>query len=372
MAKYFFIVGLGLIVLLGGYLTWVFVVNNQESFTSRSASEPKAESKSKFGFSIGGDQSKEMTAVKNTGAGWVRPHPGPFVWGDIQKAKDQRLDFTAADELVKAASRQNLSILATIWPFAKWDQTSQATAEVCKVEDEFSEALGRYRCIPNNWSSYEQWLTATVERYDADGQQDMPGLRSRIRYWEIGNEPDLAGPGLRFLVGSSADYANLLKRSYRIIKLADPEAQVLIAGAAGGNDKFMAYWRELFADKEVLESFDIANVHCISNDSYDSFNVEPYAKLLKEVGIKKPIWVTEAEAFIASTPDQIATQVRASSKKALELGASRIFYTALNFQTLPGAGKKPLMKAPDLATDPDLTDLDPIKVYRAIIRPLEN
>lgn len=371
MAKYLFVVALGLIVLLGGYLTWRLAVNSQESFTSNSTDEIKAESKSKFGFLIGDNSAKDIDQVKKTGAGWVRPHPGPFIWGNIQETKDQELEFKSADDLVKAASRQGLSILATLWPFAAWDQISGASAEICQVEDEFTKTLGAYRCIPNNWSAYEQWLTATVERYDGDGNSDMPRLTARIKYWEIGNEPDLNGPGLRFLVGSPADYGQLLKRSYRIIKLADPEAQVLIAGAAGGDEGFLQYYRELFTDKDVLKSFDIANVHCISNDSYDSFNVEPYKKMLEEMGATKPIWVTEAETFISRDSGKNATLLRESTKKAFNLGAARIFYTALNFTTAPGAGKKPLYAEPKIDTDPQLTGSDPIKIYRTIFQALE-
>ena len=52
---------------------------------------------------------------------WVRPHPGPFIWSNIEP-KQGKFYWDDADEYVKYAQEHNQEILATIWPYAKWDQ----------------------------------------------------------------------------------------------------------------------------------------------------------------------------------------------------------------------------------------------------------
>jgi len=128
-----------------------------------------------------------------------------------------------------------------------------------------------------------------VERYDGDGIDDMPNLRYPIKHWEVMNEPDLQPDEtarLQFYRETANDYADLLIKTSQYIKQADSEAQVLIAGASGGNNDFLDFWRKVFNNKSVAASFDIANVHCISNDSYESYNVDPYLKMLTEFGLE--------------------------------------------------------------------------------------
>lgn len=111
----------------------------------------------------------------------------------------------------------------------------------------------------------------------------------------------------------------------------DIDAQVLIAGAAGGSEKFLDFYQQVLADDAAKESFDIGNIHCISNDEYQNFNVVPYKKMLDKLGVSKPIWVTEAEAIISDDADVNATQTYESTKNALSAGVKKIFYTNYKF-----------------------------------------
>ena len=52
---------------------------------------------------------------------WVRPHPGPFIWSMIEP-KENDFFWKDADQYVNYAQDHNQRILATIWPYAKWDQ----------------------------------------------------------------------------------------------------------------------------------------------------------------------------------------------------------------------------------------------------------
>lgn len=301
----------------------------------------------KFGF-LGGGSDDTGEQILASGAAWARPHPGAFVWDMMQKTAGGEISFTDADREVK--NLENFGLLATLWPFANWDQQNRSDANSCKISsnDEFlpqndKKGRGAYlpemRCNPNDWTAYGAWVTAIVERYDGDGLGDMPGLKTPVKYWEVMNEPDLAwqpGPGddrLNFYKQGPAEYGQLLTRTYQAIKEADPSARVLIAGAAGGDERSLSFYRELFAQTPGMEKyFDLGNVHCISNDERTKdFNVGSYRKMLTSAGIAKPVWVTEAEAMYSQTAEQNFQATKTSTAGAIGAGAERIFYTRDSF-----------------------------------------
>lgn len=313
---------------------------------------PRQILENKFGFLSG--MPKDSQIIKSYGVAWARPHPGPFLWDSMQESAEDEIDFSGADRLIQKFQKQQIGILATLWNFADWDQKNRPDANSCQVsvQDEFlprgfkgvGHYLPLYRCNPYDWAAYQKWINAVIERYDGDGNQDMPGLEIPIKYWEVINEPDLKpmeDGRLQFYRQEPKDYAELLIKTSEAIKRADSTAKVLIAGAAGGNDQFLDFYREVFKNKQAKTAFDIANVHCISNDQYDSFNVEPYQKMLAEFGLDKPIWVTEAEAVVSKNRDINAAQTLESSKKALELGAEKIFFTRYDFGFRDGANFGP-------------------------------
>lgn len=358
------------------------ISNSDES--GKPVSIPTEILNNKFGFLAGGPD--DYKTIIDTGAAWVRPHPGAFLWDSMQKSKLGKINFTETDqEIVQHYGDNNLAVLATLWPFAEWDQLSRTDSIQCAVSDtdEFlakNDKKGRggyisaHRCAPTDWVSYAAWVTAVVERYDGDGLEDAPGLKIPVKYWEVMNEPDLpAGPDGRlvFWRDTPSKYAELLIKTSAAIKAADPEAKVVIAGAAGGNDQFLSFFRVVLAQTGAKEAFDIGNIHCISNDSYDSFNVEPYKKLLAELGLNKQIWVTEAESIVSADPSVNATQTKNSTKKALDLGASKIFYTKQDFEAGTGPGNQfnPNQKPVSLVADMD--GKEPISAYRAIFKSLQ-
>src|SRR4030042_132070 len=315
---------------------------------SKKKSLPKQITRSKYGFLSAGDDDTKY--IKNYGARWVRPHPGPFLWDSVQSSAGVAYDFSGTDQIVRKYSRKKIGILATLWPFSEWEQQLNPDYATCAVSenDQFLQGardkegksgtgsfLPLHRCNPEDWYSYVAWVMAVVERYDGDGVSDMPKLKYPVKYWEVMNEPDHTGDDtLDFYVGDALDYANLLLETYTAVKAADPSAQVLIAGAAGGNDDFLNFYRRVLSyHPEGLDSFDIGNVHCISNDSYESFNVEPYRNMLAEFGLGgKPIWVTEAEAIISDDAKINASQTLSSTRSARSLGAKQIFFTRYSFE----------------------------------------
>lgn len=322
--------------------------------SSGPVSIPEKVLNNKFGW-LGGGTEDEGTSISDRGGAWVRPHPGAFVWDMMQKSKDGEIDFSLADETVQNYSKNNIAIMATIWPFADWDQKNLSNANDCKVasNDEFlpkNDKKGRgsylplYRCNPSDWTAYQNFVEKVVERYDGDGKDDMPKLAMPIKYWEVMNEPDLQWKSnmpmisedrsLNFYKLGPLDYGELLKKTYPSIKNADSSAQVLIAGAAGADERMLSFYETLFMNMaDAPNYFDIANVHCISNDQATrDFNVGPYKKVLETVGItQKPIWVTEAEAMYGKSGEENFQNTKTSTANAIKAGASRIFFTRYEF-----------------------------------------
>ena len=117
---------------------------------------------------------------------WVRPHPGPFVWNKIER-KQGNFFWKEADEYVVYAQNHNQTILATIWPYANWDQKS---CKRKKARSPFGKHFSKYLSKPCSMEDYKTFLLNLVDRYDGDGNNDMPGLTKPIVHWEIMNEPE--------------------------------------------------------------------------------------------------------------------------------------------------------------------------------------
>lgn len=73
---------------------------------------------------------------------------------------------------------------------------------------------------PSDVAKYQRWVRAVVERYDGDGVDDMPGLETPIKHWQVDNEPPRRREG----------YVDLVRITSQAVKKADPTAKVLIGG----------------------------------------------------------------------------------------------------------------------------------------------
>jgi hypothetical protein len=165
------------------------------------------------------DRSEDLAKAADSGAYWVRFNA--FDWDKIEPIQNGSYDWNTVDESgLKNLSGQGLQVIATIRFTPEWAQ----------------KIPGKY-CGPireDALDEYAQFLTALVERYGAPPYN--------IRYWELGNEPDV-DPRLvesRSVFGCWGNetlayygggyYAKMLKSAYPAIKMADSRAQVLIGG----------------------------------------------------------------------------------------------------------------------------------------------
>ena len=221
---------------------------------------------------------------------WIRPHPGPFVWGSIEKEKGI-FNWNQADKIKKYSQEHNQSILATIWPYADWDQKTckrRKSRSPFRVEGGFPKYLGK----PCSMENYFIFLSALIDRYDGDGKNDMPGLKNPITHWEIMNEPEFK----RFLTGKKDAFVEIFNATSKLIKKKQKQSVVFMAGSAGMFPENKQYWNYILP--KISEHFDVANIHHIpfKNGNCDKeMWVDEFEKLLKKKEIQKPIWVTEAQ-----------------------------------------------------------------------------
>lgn len=162
-----------------------------------------------------------------------------------------------------------------------------------------------------------------VERYDNDGENDMPGLLRPVTYYEIMSE---AQHTAQFCVGSASrvnEYKKILKICHSALKAANPEAKIVLAGLTmeqvfrGFPSKeessrrmdCMGQWLKDFPNqvkfiKEVVQLtdyYDIVEIHYLD----DMFQVYGFMQWLRDdLKIKKPIWIGDAFPIQSVLPDK--------------------------------------------------------------------
>ncbi len=218
---------------------------------------------------------------------WVRPHPGPFVWNNIEKEKGI-FSWNKADEYVMYAQNNNQTTIATIWPYSNWEQKS---CKRKKARSPFGKRFAKYLSKPCSMENYKIFLSALVDRYDGDGKNDMPGLTKPIVYWEVMNEPEFK----MFFKGTEDEFVEIFNFSSKLIKSKQKDAVIIMAGAAGMFPESKKFWKS--ALPKIKNDFDIANMHHITppdGKCDKDFWVGEFSELLQSLKIDKPIWVTEA------------------------------------------------------------------------------
>jgi len=234
---------------------------------------------------------------------WIRPLTAPFR-RDYLEPTEGTYDFSLTDEFVKRAQEKNVSVLATIFPYARWEQPNEDRYEKenFSIDSLSLWAPPEYKGSPKDMSSYKRFVRALVERYDGDGIDDMPGLKIPIKYWEIINEVESGYINSRmgkinqwFFNGTPEEYIQILKTSYEAIKESDRDAFVLNGGMSPVptnevSKLYHEFWGEVF--EKGKDYIDIISLHLLKDDKVENFfqNLNKYyGKYIKN----KPLWITE-------------------------------------------------------------------------------
>jgi hypothetical protein len=266
---------------------------------------------SPFGISAPGKDPRDrwedfITLLEDLNVHWVgaqsRTHG--LSWGDVQKYKDSPYDWSEIDNTVKMLQSRNINFFSIFYPLATWDLLSKYSKGELKIKPS-----GFPVCrLPVDLEAYSRFIEAAVERYDGDGNADMPGLRFPIRYWMSISEPD----NPREWDDTPENYAVLIKTMYRAIKRADPKGKLVIHGSAGAigggvnayetDGFFHRFFKRL---KEIIPAEQCrdfiwgfhyttdAGTYLISEDLIKSMN-----RSTKDTGFGLwPVWITETGTF---------------------------------------------------------------------------
>jgi len=234
--------------------------------------------------------------VEELGVHWERPHPGPFIWGEVEKIEGA-YDWSGIDRYVMTSQDHGMLLVATIWPYADWDE--ERCHEKLPDSRRLFSVLGDYRGKPCDRQAYERFVEAMVERYDGDGRDDMPELVYPIKYWEVVNEPDIT-EGSIFFKGDpqDVDYLEVLATTHDAIMAADPAAKVLNGGIAFLSDQKSPFWKSVLGGQGA-QYVDILNIHSITQGP--DLQLDHLQLLMDELDLGKPFWVTEIQYAKSTT-----------------------------------------------------------------------
>ncbi|EFO81221.1 hypothetical protein OSCT_0917 [Oscillochloris trichoides DG-6] len=201
--------------------------------------------------------------VANIGVGWVRED---FQFARIQPSRD-KFDWGWHDRMIDLMSARGIQVIGLLnAPTPSWASGQPGNT-----------------FYPPDPQTFANFASAVVTRY-----------RGRISYWQVWNEPDNAHywqpqPNI-------PAYAELLKATYRAIKAADPNAQVLAASVVSPQPAG-DFLRQLHA-QGAWNSFDIISVHPYTEPAGPEEGQINVAGIGSIQGVaanygSKPIWATE-------------------------------------------------------------------------------
>lgn len=202
----------------------------------------------------------------------AKPLPENFSWGEMQRSPEAPLDFRRLDRFVREFQEAGFrELVLALKPHSPWASKSYPGEGLFPLKGGVK---------PEYLDAYDNWIFSVVERYDADGGADMPGLLYPVRFYEIGTEFSSYEPE------PVEEYLVILERAYSAAHRADDD--VIVAHAAflttlafSGNpqpDEYEAAFEEIpdrthsLADmRGVLDRpdvFDVLNVHSLG-DPYE-------------------------------------------------------------------------------------------------------
>ncbi|MFH1316246.1 MAG: hypothetical protein ABII01_01890 [Candidatus Woesearchaeota archaeon] len=202
-----------------------------------------------------------------------------IIWDKTDPDLDGNYDYDFFREL-DYSKTNNIDLMVTLKSMNKKDQASCRTA--CK-----SNCVGidcNCNSNPCDWEKYENFLSDAINKHKSD-----------IKYWQIENE--VSGS---YYSGSAQDYAELLKRSYKIVKANCPDCRVIIAGMPDYQPKSASYYSDVLEalknDPDCIRGcFDIFDLHTPIRGNSDRLE-QAYGNtinLLSVYGFNKPVWSTE-------------------------------------------------------------------------------
>jgi len=148
---------------------------------------------------------------------WGRTEPRPPIGGR------HNYQWSLLDKLVKEYQDQGFRQMVVLKASSPW---ASDTVRASRAHRGPGKGAVSAPPKPKHKDDYHQWVAAIVERYDGDGEHDMPGLRYPILHWEVESEVQHEG----YWRGTAQEYGEMLRIAYDAVKAACPSAKVVLAG----------------------------------------------------------------------------------------------------------------------------------------------
>lgn len=171
----------------------------------------------RLGLSFPGSQVRYYPYMADAGIGvariavtWnlIEPEPGRYNWRGL-------------DERVGTLLRLGIQPFLTFESQSDWGTRPETRA----VKNG----------APIDLDDWRRFVGRVVERYDGDGQDDMPGLAGRVRYYQAANEWESPENPSGGWIGSGKELIALIDATHDAIKAADPRAVHVLGGIASFN-----------------------------------------------------------------------------------------------------------------------------------------
>jgi hypothetical protein len=179
-----------------------------------------------WSFYTNPDRVAVLDKLKAAGITWVRID---MAWSSIEDtAKGARNTWYIGmmDFCIDQARARGIKVLVTLWMTPSW--ANAAAGPLAAPTN------------PQDYADFARWAASY--------------WRGRVSAWEVWNEPD---PHQQFFVGSTAQYAAVLKAAYPAFKAGDPNALVVLGGPSSNDDVWI---RQLYV-LGVKGSFDVLATH---------------------------------------------------------------------------------------------------------------
>ncbi len=132
----------------------------------------------------------------------------------------------------------------------------------------------------------------SMEKYGAYVEESVRRFKHLVKYWELGNEPNLYQPGI------PEQWAEILRVGYEAAKRADPDCKVMWGGITGLNVDPEMVGKLLAAGGGKYT--DIIDVHLyVPIPEMDALLTKVRADMAKH-GVDKPIVITETTATLGT------------------------------------------------------------------------
>ncbi|MEK6794409.1 MAG: LamG-like jellyroll fold domain-containing protein [Spirochaetota bacterium] len=218
-----------------------------------------------------------LDIVCKLGLRWARSHDvlQTTQWYRVEKERG-KFDYTISDGVITALKGKDLRMMGSLFATPLWASKNESVHGFHTTE------------VPPDWNEWERYVRNTVTRY-----------KEYVRVWEVWNEPDA---GKKWWGGTPAEYVELLKRSYTVIKSIDPSLEV-VGGVISSWINLEAFPTEIFK-LGAAKYMDTLSIHWktkMGDNVMDGIKVfDDFHAYMKKHGPDRPIMNTEGGIWSTS------------------------------------------------------------------------